>query len=472
MTVNQNTNLAAADDDKAKSLVPLGALSGITRATEKLANTGKGVETGFETPRRIGLTIAFLVFGVFGVWAAVAPLQEAAHAGGVIAVKSYNKLVQHRDGGIVKEIRVQNGDVVKEGDVLLVLDPTQEQAQLEILRLQMLSLVAKEARLLAERDGLESVVYPDELTRNATPPASMEMASQNQQFLTRKATREGGMAILEQRIGQLEARGQGLAAQRDSKTTLAASFSDELEDVRKLLDRGFENMQRVRELERQEALMKGDAADLTANLASNEIQISETRSQILQQKNEFQTQVAGELADTQTRLQDTRERVFALTDIVAKTEIRAPAAGVVTNLQVHTEGGVIPPGGNPIAQIVPQGESDDLIIDAQVTPVDIDRIAVGQETTIRLPALNARTVPTLYGTVTNVSADAVVDQRSGTSFYQARIAINPESLTELEGKPLIPGMPAEVFIATGSSTFLQMMFKPLSNAVARSFNED
>lgn len=468
--MNQNTNLAA-DDAKSKALARVPALSSITRATEALTSTGKGVETSFENPRRIGLTIAFLVFGVFGLWSVLAPIEEAAHAGGLVAVESYNKLVQHLENGIVKEIRVKNGDSVKEGDVLIVLDPTQNQAQLEILRGQLLSLRAKEARLLAERDGLETVGYPDTLKNDPAPQAAMEMASQDQQFRTRKATRESGIAILEQRVGQLEALGTGMVAQRDSKTMLAESFSDELVDVRKLLDRGFENMQRVRELERNEAQLKGDAADLAANIASNEIRIGETRSQILQQQNEFQTQVAGDLADTQTRLQDARERVTALTDIVARMEIRAPATGVVNNLQVHTVGGVIA-GGTPLAQIVPQGEQGDLIIDAQIMTTDVDRVAVGQVTTIRLPAFNSRTVPTLYGTVLGVSADAIIDQRTGAAYYQARVSINPDSLAELAGKPLIPGMPAEVFIATGSRTFLQMMLKPLSMATERAFNED
>jgi epimerase transport system membrane fusion protein len=469
--VNQNTNLAAADDAKSKALARVPALNSITRATEALTSTGKGVETSFENPRRIGLTIAFIVFGVFGLWAALAPLEEAAHAGGLVTVESYNKLVQHLENGIVKEIRVKNGDMVNEGDVLIVLDPTQNQAQLEIIRGQLLSLLAKEARLLAERDGLESVVYPDTLKNDPSPQAAMEMASQDQQFRTRKAFRESGIAILEQRVGQLEALLEGMVAQRDSKTTLAESFSDELVDARKLLERGFENVQRVRELERNEAQMKGDAADLAANIASNEIRIGETRSTILQQQNEFQTQVAGDLADTQTRLQDARERVTALTDIVARMEIRAPATGIVNNLQVHTVGGVIS-GGTPLAQIVPQGEQGDLIIDAQVMPTDVDRVAVGQVTTIRLPAFSSRTVPTLYGTVLGVSADAITDQRTGASYYQARVSINPDSLSELEGKPLIPGMPAEVFIATGSRTFLSMMFRPLSMATERAFNED
>jgi epimerase transport system membrane fusion protein len=467
--VKQTSILTPAADNTNKSLVRLPALAGLSRVAETLTNTGKGVETEFEVPRRIGLIIAFLVFGVFGLWSALAPLGEAAHAGGYITVSSYNKVVQHLEGGIVKEIRVQNGDKVQEGDVLIVLDPTQPQAQLEIFRGQHLALTAKEARLLAERNGRDAVTYPDALLNSNSPQAAVEMASQDQQFLARKDSRDGAIAILEQRIGQLQSRGTGLLAMRDSKNMLANSFAEELADARKLLDQGFENMQRVREIERNHALLTGEAADLTASIASNEIQIGETRSQILQQRNEFQAQVANELADTQTRLQDARERINALSDIVTRTELRATATGVVTGLTTHTVGGIIGPG-TPIAQIVP--ESDDMIIEAQVLTTDRDRVAIGQEATIRLPAFTSKSVPTLYGTVLGLSADAVIDERTGGSYYQARVAINPESLAELQGMPLVPGMPAEVFITTGSRTFLEMMLKPLSNSIARSFNED
>lgn len=467
--MNQNTNLPASSDGTQKAPASVPALSGITRATEALTHTGQGVETSFDAPRRIGMTIAFLVFGVFGIWAVFAPLGESAHAVGRISVSSYNKVVQHLEGGIVKDLQVQNGDTVKAGDVLLTLDSTQSQAQLEIYSGQLLALSAKEARLIAERDNLDTIAYPELLTKSTAPQAKVEMASQDQQFRVRKAAQEGAIAVLEQRVGQLESRIQGLEAMRESKTMLANSYGEELSDVQTLLDRGFENKQRLRELERSHAVTNGEAADLAAQIASTEIQIGETKLQILQLQNEFQTQVVDELATTQTALNDTSERVTALTDIVARTFVRATADGVVTGLQFHTVGGVVAPG-TEIAQIVPQAE--DLIIEAQVAVTDIDRVEAGQEATIRLSAFSSKSVPTLYGTVLGLSADAMIDEATRQSYYQARVAINPESLEDLEGLELVPGMPAEVFIATGSRTFLQYLLKPLSISIARSFNED
>lgn len=426
------------------------------------------LETGFETPRRIGLMIAFIVFGLFGVWSVLAPIEGSVHAVGTITVKSYNSVIQHLEGGIVKEIRVQNGDAVDAGEVLLVMDSTQPLAQLEIATGQLISLSALEARLLAERDDLDSVVYPPSLQTGARGMQA-EMATQSQIFRARKAAREGAIAVLSQRIGQLESRIVGLQAVRASKNQLASSYAEELTDTRALLAEGFSDKLRLRELERNHALLTGEAAEMTATIAQIEIQMGETELEIIQLNNEFLTEVVGQLAETQNQLKDIRERVNALTDIVARTEVRAPVSGVVNGLQFHTIGGVIGPG-TPIAEIVPQ--SSDLIVEAWVMPVDIDRVAIGQETMVRLPTFNSRTVPTLYGNVLTLSADAMTDEASGRSYYVARVELNPESMDDLEGVALLPGMPAEVFITTPARTLMQYMLKPLTNSMARAFIED
>jgi len=426
------------------------------------------VETGIERPRQIGLGIAFLVFGVFGLWATLAPIDGAAFAPGTIRVGSYNKVVQHLEGGIVKSINVRGGDDVRAGDVLLVMDSTQSQAQLEILNGQLLTALAFEARLMAERNDLETVEYPTQVSA-AGQAGSNEIVAQNQIFATRKAARESSIAVLEQRIEQLQSRIEGLRALQASKTTLATSFAEELEDIQALLDEGFADKQRLRELERSFAATSGEAADLRANIASAEIQIGETRLQIIQTENEFQNEVANQLSEVQNQLKDIRERVTANTDIVSRTEVRAPIDGIVNNLQVHTEGAVLPPG-SAIAEIVPQGE--ELIIEAAVAPIDIDRVSEGLEAMVRMSSFNGKRVPTLYGTVETLSADAIKDPNTGASYYTARIALTPESIADLEGLELVPGMPAEVHIATGSRTFLQYVMKPLSNAAARGLRED
>jgi epimerase transport system membrane fusion protein len=421
-----------------------------------------------DTPMRVGLLIIFLVFGIFGVWAAVAPIEGAAHAPGIVVVKTYKKLVQHLEGGIVSEILAQNGDYVSAGEPLLILDNTQPLAQLEITNSQFVALKAIESRLIAERDEHSAVIYPDSLTRGELN-ASEEMSAQTQIFQARKAANEGAIEVLEQRIEQLQSKRVGLHALKTSKETLAASYAEELVDVRELLSQGFSDKTRVRELERSHALSSGEAAELTASISTTEIEIGEARLQILQRRREFLNEVVNQLGETQTNLKDVLERTTALRDIVSRTVVRAPAAGVVNGMQIHTVGGVVGPG-QPIVDIVPQTE--ELIIEARVSPLDIDRVTEGQSVMIRFSSFGRGSVPTIFGTVLNLSADALLDQNTGASYYQARIEVTAEGIADLGSLTLMPGMPADTFIATGSRTFLQYLFKPFTNAMARSFIED
>lgn len=424
-------------------------------------------ETSMEMPRRVGLIIFFLVFGVFGFWASVAPIDGFAVASGTVTVKSYKKTVQHLEGGIVNEILARSGDRVEEGQPLLVMDDTQPLAQLEIANSQLLSLTAMESRLIAERDNLDQINFPALLTASDSG-AQTEMETQIQIFEAGKASREGQVAVLEQRIEQLQSRVVGLRALKLSKEEQAEFYAEEIVDVRALLSQGFSDKLRLRELERNASRLRGEAAELTANIASTEVEIGEAQLQIIQLGREFLNNVVNNLGDTQTSLRDARERTNALRDIVSRTVVRAPVAGIVNGMQIHTVGGVIGPG-TPIAEIVPQ--TDELIVEARVEPIDIDRVAEGQDATIRFSSFSS-SVPTIFGKVISISADSQVDQNTGASFYLARIEVTPEGLSDLGSLVLVPGMPAEVFIASGSRTFIQYLFKPFSNALARSFTED
>jgi epimerase transport system membrane fusion protein len=418
-------------------------------------------------PRRSGLVLLTAVFGVFGLWAALAPLDGAAFAPGTVTVRSYKKIIQHLEGGIVSEILAQDGDLVEEGQPILILDDTQARAELEIASTQLIGLMARKSRLEAERDGLMDVVYTTDL-----PPgdrrAEEEMEAQNSIFHARKAANEGRGEILTQRIVQLQSQVEGMRALKASKDLLVSSFTEELEDTRVLLEQGFSEKTRVREIERNFAAVSGDSAELAANIAATEVQIGETRLQMIQLKSEFLNEVVSELSEIQTSLNDVYERVNALEDIVERTIIKAPEQGKLNGMQVHTVGGVIG-AGTEIAELVP--ESDDLILEAAINPMDIDRVTEGQEARIRFSAFGSR-APTIFGVLLSLSADAFANPNDGSSYYLARIEVNPESLDELGDLSLMPGMPAEIFINTGSRTFLQYLMKPLSNTVSRSFNED
>ena len=442
-----------------KSLVA--SASGVVEDAERY-------DPGLSSPKKVGMTIFIVIFGFCGSWAAFAPIDGAAVASGFVNVRSYSKVVQHLEGGIISDIFVENGARVQGGQPILELNNTQPLAQLEIVNSQFIALTALETRLMAERDGLDDINYPGSLS-TADTRVREETAAQTEIFRARKAALDGSIEVLRQRIGQLESQVVGLAALKVSKEQLAASYTEELEDVQVLLSQGFSEKTRVRELERNVASFNGEAADLTANIASAEIQIGETQLQILQQDREFQNQVVTELGEVKTNLQDVSERITALEDVVARTTVRAPEAGIVNGLQVHTIGGVISPGMK-IVDIVPVG--DDLIIEAQVSPIDIDRVAVNQNATIRFSSFGLASVPTIYGQVINLSADRLFDQVSGLPYYQARVEVTPEGMEDLGDLVLMPGMPAEVFIATGSRTFLQYLFKPFTNAIARSLRED
>ena len=428
----------------------------------------KILDTSVETPKRVGLFIFFLVFGVFGFWAGFAPLDGAARASGVVTVESYTKVIQHLEGGIVGEILVRNGDFVAAGDPLLVLNNTQPLAQLGITSAQFVALKSREARLLAESIGSESISFPEVLMQEEHD-ANVEMASEGQIFLARKAAREGEVEVLEQREDQLASRVTGLEALRTSKLELANSYSEELVDVRELLEEGFSDKQRLRGLERSYSSYNGEAADLTANISSTEMQIGETRLRVLQQNKDFLNEVVNELGEVRTRLKDIEERMIALQYVVSRTSITTPVDGIVSGMQVHTVGGVVRPGVN-IAEVVPQ--SDELIIEANVSPIDIDRVTVGQQATISFSAFSSGLVPNIYGNVIGISANRLIDQTNGASYYLARVEVTPEGMRDMGDLVLVPGMPAEVFINTGTRTFLQYVFKPFTTALSRSFIED
>lgn len=432
------------------------------------------IEAADRRLRRIGIGVVQVIFGGFGTWALLAPLSSAAHGPGVIAVENYRKTVQHLEGGIVRTIQVRDGDLVSKDQVLLTLDDTQPGAQLEVLRGQYLISLAREARLLAQRDSLPAVEYPPELLANAQDARAEEaMRVQTQTFQVRRSAQEGEITLYERQIGQLQAKAQGLRSQKHSRDRLATLFRAELEDFEALLKEGYAEKQKVRELERNLAQTEGQRGELLSELAATELQISETRLKILQLQKEMQREVAKELGEVQADLFSLREKLQSLQDTVTRTVVRAPDAGMVLNLAVHTVGAVLRPGDR-ILDIVPQGEK--LIVEARISPIDIDRVHVGQIAEVRFSAFKMRDTPRIEGLVITLSADRLVDEREREQvpYYLARVEVTPQGLADLTRAQLVllPGMPAEVLINTGERTLFRYLVDPLANTVARSFIED
>lgn len=417
--------------------------------------------------RRIGYGVLFLVFGVFGSWASIAPLDSAALAPGIVTVKSYRKTVQHLEGGIVSVLHVRDGEQVSQGTVLVSLDTSQLQAEREVLRNQQVATAALEARLRAELRQVDRLSIP---TSAEDQPRAAEAWQTEQALLeARQRTREGEIQILQQSIGQLEEQIQGLQAIIRNKQTLVQSHSEEAADLRALLKEGFTDRQRLREQERQLERLSAEIAEHRSAIAQARQRSGELRLQILQIDKTFSHEVTTQLVAAQTQAFDISERLRSVEERLQRSEIRAPASGMVLGMNVHTLGAVIG-AGQPILEIVP--DNADLIIEARVSPSDIDRVAAGKPADIRFSAFNSATTPVIEGVVEQISADSLLDQSTGQSYYLARITLTRKGIADLGQQSLLPGMPAEVLINTGSRTLLSYLLQPASNWMARSLNED
>jgi membrane fusion protein, epimerase transport system len=440
---------------------------------ERLAQitTNKGIPIVIdETPvRNIGLIILICTFGILGTWGYLAPIDSAALASGYVTVKSHRKTVQHLDGGIVSKLLAKDGDVVQEGDVLMILDGTEVKAQLEIIRGQHITLSAQVARLVAERDQQNQINFPDNLQDLSDPHIAEARQGESQIFISRKSALQGEISVLNQRISQLGSKIKGLQGQRSSKQELMKSYGEEVHDLKELLAEGFADKQRLRDIERNYAQVTGEIAELTSEIAGNEMQIGETKLQILQLQKKFQEDVAGKLGEVQAELYDVAQRLVATNDKVARIEIKSPSHGRVLGLSVHNVGGVIS-AGKPILDIVPQKE--ELIVDAQVSPIDIDRVRVGLLAEVRFSAFKQALTPKVQGKVINLSADRLIDEKNGMPYYLAQIELTPDSYLKLGEMELLPGMPAEVLINTGERTVFEYLMQPITNAFARAFIED
>lgn len=418
--------------------------------------------------RRLGVIIVGLIFGLFGTWAAIAPLDGAAYAPGVVTVQAYRKTVQHLEGGIVKAVLAHDGDIVKRDDPLIILDDAQLRFEYEMTRSQLLAARAMEARLIAERDMSATVGF-GEMTEPQNLRGMEARQGESHVFSARQNSRLGQIAVLRERIGQFRQQIKGLESMVGAKVKLEKSYSGEISDLSELLKQGFVDKQRLLEQERKLGLLRSEVADHRSTIDRTRLQISETQLQILQVDKEFSAEVVKQLAEVQTKIYDLQEQTSALEDRLSRVVIRAPDAGMVIDMTVHTIGGVVRPA-TPLLDIVPS--ISDLVIEAQVAPVDIDRIAIGKRADIRFGAFNSATTPVIEGQVSSVSADRMTNEKTGTAYYLVRVRVTQEGAQTLGERKLLPGMPADVLIITGQRTLLQYLMQPARNALSQSMIEE
>ncbi|WEX08521.1 HlyD family type I secretion periplasmic adaptor subunit [Chelativorans sp. AA-79] len=416
-----------------------------------------------------GIACLVLVGGVGG-WAAATNLAGAVIAGGTFVVDSYVKKVQHPTGGVVGEILVHEGQRVEAGEVLIRLDATQTMANLAVVTKRLDELMARRARLEAERDDLNEIVFPDALlARFNDPDVAQAIHSERQLFAFRKRSREGKKNQLAERIDQYEMEIAGLKAQEDAFDRGLAVLEDELKGLRSLRENGLVTVQRMNALDREAATLGGERGEAIAGQAQVAGRIAEAKLQILQIDSDLKTEVGRELREVQAQIGEFVERKVAAEDELKRIDIVAPQSGMVHQLSVHAPGAVISPA-DTIMLIVPN--QDRLALDAEIAPKDIDQIRLGQKAVLRMTAFNQRTTPELNGDVTRIAADLTQDERTGLSYYLVRISVPPEELARLDGVALIPGMPAEAFIQTGERTALSYVVKPLTDQINRAFREE
>ena len=419
----------------------------------------------------VGMVIVgFVTFGIGG-WAATSELTGAVIGQGVLVVDSSVKKVQHPTGGVVGELRVREGDKVLAGDILLRLDETQTLANATIVSKSFDELVARQARLEAERDNADQITFPKlllERTRDPASEAARAIAAERSLFDLRRQARGGQKAQLKERSAQLQEEIKGYLGQAEAKQREVDFIHKELEGVRTLWEKKLVPMNRLTALERDTARLEGERSQLSGMTAQAKGKIAEIELQIIQIDQDLRTEVGKDLIETRSKISELAERKTAAVDQLYRIDIRAPQSGRVHQLTVHTVGGVISPG-EQIMLIVP--DADALAVEVKIAPRDIDQVYVGQAASMRFAAFDQKTTPEIEGEVSLVSADLTQDQRTGTSYYTARVLLKPEEVARLGNAKLLPGMPVDVFIKTPGRTALSYLIKPLRDQAERAFKE-
>lgn len=416
------------------------------------------------------IMVGCVTFGIGG-WAATTQLSGAVIGQGVVVVDSSVKKVQHATGGIVGELRVRDGDRVNAGDILIRLDETQTLANATIVTKSLDELLARQARLEAERDAADQIVFPKALierTKDANSEAGRAIAAERTLFDLRREARSGQRAQLKERSTQLQDEIKGYLGQAEAKQKEVDLIHQELDGVRTLWQKNLVPITRLTALERDAARLEGERSQLAGMVAQAKGKIAEIELQIIQVDQDLRSEVGKDLIETRSKLSEMAERKTAAVDQLNRIDIRAPQSGRVHELSVHTVGGVISPG-EQIMLIVP--DADALAVEVKIATRDIDQVFVGQTATMRFAAFNQKTTPEIEGDVSVVSADLIQDQRTGTSYYTVRVVLKPDELAKLGSAKLLPGMPVDVFIKTPGRTALSYLTKPLRDQAERAFKE-
>jgi len=425
---------------------------------------------------RVGAVVAgVFFFGLLG-WAALTPLDAGATAQGVVAVSGNRQAVQHRDGGIVTELNVVEGQAVRLGEVLLRISASEIVAAERGLTGEFVSLVAQRERLLAERDGRSDLSEPVEFASLSGPDVQLgadALRGQKLLFEARRRALATERQVLGQRIQQHSEQISGHSHQMTSNREQQRLIGEELDGLRTLVSRGFVSLNRIRALERNAAELDGDYGALRADSARTSAAISETRLQIMSLDRARMEEVATQLREVQVRLDEVQPRLISLREQLGRSVVRAPAGGRVVGLKIFTVGGVVAPG-ETVMEIVPQDRA--LVVSARASPTDADDLKIGMRTQVRFSALQERNLPILNGSISKVSADSFEDERTGSRYFEVEIIVPPAEIDRIrEIRPdtgLRPGLPAEVMVPLRKRSALDYLLEPLTQTMWRTGREN
>jgi protease secretion system membrane fusion protein len=428
------------------------------------------VNTDADSQTRLGWWIVIAGVGGFLLWASLAPLDKGVPLSGTVTVATNKKAIQHLTGGTVDAIVVKEGDVVKAGDVLVRMNAVQATVNAEIARVQYFSARTTEARLIAERDGKKILVFPPELEGvKDDPRVASNIRMQQQLFSTRQSAIQSELSALDENIAGLRLQNQGLEESRDGKKLQLQFLKEQLDGMRDLAREGYVARNRLLELERTYAQLSTAISEDISNIGRGQRQISEFRLRRLQRQQEYQKEVRTQLSETQKEADGLANRLTGLDYDLGNVLVKSPVDGTVVSMNVFTHGGVIAPGFR-MMDIVPS--DDPLMVDGQLPVHLIDKVHPNLRVELIFSAFNQNQTPHVPGIVTQVSADRLVDEKSGQPYYALKAKVAPEGMTLISNLKIRPGMPVELFVKTGERTMMNYLVKPMLDHLKMSMTEE
>lgn len=419
---------------------------------------------------RFGWAVLLIGFVGFILWAALVPLDQGAPLSGTVVVSGNSKTIQHPYGGVVERIHVQEGSEVKEGDTLITFNDVRSDSALEVARTQWISAMANQNRLSSELAGRDEIVFAPWLQENSTDPrVTAAIALQRDLFASRKATLRNELQALRETEAALGSSLRSMNASLADRREQLRLSKAQLDAMRTMANEGYLPVNRALEAERQSSLASAAVSDDLSAISRTQGQLGEIRQRIALVNNQFMRESQTQLTETQRVVEELDERLRTAGYDNQYRELKSPVNGVVTNVQVHTEGGVVQAGAS-LMQVVPIGES--LEISAQLAVQLIDKVSVGSEVQINFPAFNRSTTPQVTGLVRAVGADRVVEERTGMPYYLVKVQVLEKDMGKLKGLNLQPGMPADLLVKTGERTLLNYLVKPIQDHLGAALKEE